>query len=141
MHPTGQSDLLHHDASNSIMSPMTATTNSPTQLTTTPASKNDSTTVTAHSDGHPISNKNEIVHDTTSNAFNNYSTVDLDDNLQTSFQKNKSPYLNHVQGGPSKPNVSNMSESDVMAAMNKFKVQQKNDQIYWLTPTGLKPWK
>jgi hypothetical protein len=57
--------------------------------------------------------------------YNNYSVVDSDDDLHTSFQKNKSPNLNRVQGGPSKPDVSNMSDSDAAAAMNKFKVEQK----------------
>ena len=57
--------------------------------------------------------------------YDNYSAVDSDVDLNTSFQKNKSPSLNRIQGGPSKPDVSNMSESDAMEAMNKCKVERK----------------
>jgi hypothetical protein len=79
-YPTRQRDHLHHDNSNSVLSPTTTTTNSPTQLTTTPASNNDSS-ITVHSDKHPISIKNEIAHNTTSNADNRSSSM-----LQIVFQ-------------------------------------------------------
>ena len=57
--------------------------------------------------------------------YEQYSTLDSDDELHMSFQKNKSPNLNRVQGGPIIPDVSKMSEYDAEMEMKKYKVERK----------------
>ena len=57
--------------------------------------------------------------------YDKNSCVDSNDDLFTSFQKNQSPNLNRVQGGPTKPDVSRMTESQAAIAMKKYKVDWK----------------
>ena len=121
-YPTKQRDLLHHDTSNSVTSPMTTMMNSPTQLTTTPASNNDST-VTAHSGEHPFSNKNEIANDTTSNADNRSLSM-----LQIFFKKTKCLGAIIAGASPPKPTETpNNLQADMSVARGGGHIDNNND--------------
>ncbi len=57
--------------------------------------------------------------------YNNLPGIDNDDEFFTSFPKNKSPNNNRIEGGPTKPNVSNMSDDEANRTLKDYKVARK----------------
>ena len=50
---------------------------------------------------------------------------DSDNDNNTSFQKNTSPNMNRIIGGPTKPDVSRMSKANAAKALSKYKIDRK----------------
>ena len=57
--------------------------------------------------------------------YDNLPGIDDDDEFFTSFPKNKSPNINRIEGGPTKPNVSNMSDDEANRTLKDYKVARK----------------
>ena len=57
--------------------------------------------------------------------YDNIPGVDDDDEFFTSFQKNTSPNINRIEGGPTKPDIRNMTEEEATRTLKEYKIARK----------------